>query len=120
MEQQVGTKATGGQSRKLRAQAWIHSHAYLFVLALAFALMGTGLYSAAETTSSATVWNAVMGEAMAWITRLGILVLVIGAIMFALGFRNDDAEQKTRGLSTMVAGGMVGGICLIAGQFLTI
>jgi len=49
-------------------------------------------------------WDAVVGEAADWIVKLGAAVLAVGGIMFGLGWKNDDADSKTRGLQTMVAG----------------
>ena len=33
--------------------------------------------------------------------------MLIGGIMFGLGFKNDDADSKTRGVQTLVAGAIV-------------
>jgi len=110
-------KEAAKRTRAQRASAFVEKYAYVFVLAFVFCLMCGGIAGAATAD---TAWNAVMGEAMKWIARLGIVVVVIGAIMFGLGFKNDDAEQKTRGLGTMVAGGIVGGVCLVAGPLLTV
>lgn len=45
-----------------------------------------------------------------WLLIIGGVVALIGAVMFALGFQREDAEGKTRGLLTMMAGFMVIGI----------
>jgi len=52
-------------------------------------------------------WNAVIGFLVPWIGRLGGVVMLLGGIMFGLGFKNDDADGKTRGLQTLVAGAIV-------------
>jgi hypothetical protein len=49
-------------------------------------------------------WSTVVTAAGEWIERLGAAVLVIGGVMFGLGWKNDDADSRTRGLQTMVAG----------------
>lgn len=46
-----------------------------------------------------------------WLKRIGALVGLIGAVMFGLAIKNNDAEQKQAGLLTMVAGFAVFGIC---------
>ena len=51
-------------------------------------------------------WDEVMNQIQPWISRLGAIVLAVGGIMFALGFKNDDADGKTRGMQTMIAGGL--------------
>lgn len=60
-------------------------------------------------------WNEVMEPVTTWIGRLGGVVIGLGGIMFALGFRNDDADSKTRGLQTMVAGALTMAIAGIIG-----
>jgi len=52
-------------------------------------------------------WNAVIGFVVPWIGRLGGVVMLVGGIMFGLGFKNDDADGKTHGLQTIVAGAIV-------------
>lgn len=47
---------------------------------------------------------------LSWIIRVGIAIAVFGGIQTALGFKNDDADAKVRGLKTFVSGLMVSGI----------
>ena len=47
-----------------------------------------------------------------WVNKFGFAMAFIGAVMFALGFKNDDAEGKTRGLRTMIAGFVVAAVSL--------
>lgn len=45
-----------------------------------------------------------------WVQKIGLVIGFIGGIMFALGWRNDDADSKSRGLQTMISGFMVAGV----------
>lgn len=63
-------------------------------------------------------WNAVIDFLVPWVGRLGGAITFIGAIMFALGFKDDDAESKSRGLKTLIAGCMIIGIALSSSIFL--
>ena len=63
------------------------------------------------------LWNDVSELIQKWVTRLGGVVLFVGGIMFALGWKSHDAEQKSNGISTMVAGGIVIAIAGLASQF---
>ena len=66
------------------------------------------VYILAATTGDAEArWDAVIGFLMPWIGRLGGVVMLLGGIMFALGFKNDDVDGKTRGLQTLIAGAIV-------------
>ena len=49
--------------------------------------------------------------------KIGGVVALIGAVMFALGWQRDDAEGKSRGLMTMMAGFMVIAISQSKGLF---
>ena len=45
-----------------------------------------------------------------WAGRIGLVVAFFGALQTALGFMNDDADSKVRGLKLLAAGFMVFGI----------
>ena len=71
---------------------------------LVFAGEDTGGDTGGSTTAD---WDAIIGTVSTWVTRLGGVVLALGGVMFGLGWKNDDADSKTRGLQTMIAGGVV-------------
>ncbi|MBR5180242.1 MAG: hypothetical protein IKW90_15810 [Lachnospiraceae bacterium] len=52
-----------------------------------------------------------------WIRRVGAAIAFIGAIMFALAIKNDDAERKQAGLMTLAAGFVVWAVCAAADMF---
>lgn len=54
-----------------------------------------------------TKWNAVIGFVTPWIQRMGGVVVLIGAVEFGLGFKNDDPEGKVKGMRTVIAGVIV-------------
>lgn len=53
------------------------------------------------------MFNEIIGWFAIWIGRIGLVVGFIGAIMFGLSIKNDDADAKTRGLMTMASGFVV-------------
>ena len=63
-------------------------------------------------------WNAVINFILPWITRLGGVVILIGAVEFGLAFKSDDAEGKTRGMRTIIAGCIVTAVGLSSSTFL--
>jgi fumarate reductase subunit D len=67
----------------------------------------TALASDAGMIDANAAFDAVMEFLVPWIQRLGAVVMLIGGIMFGLGFKNDDADSKTRGVQTLVAGAIV-------------
>ncbi len=52
-----------------------------------------------------------------WLLKIGGVVALIGAVMFALGWQREDAEGKSRGLMTMMAGFMIVAISQAPGMF---
>lgn len=42
-----------------------------------------------------------------WLTKIGKVIALVGGVMFALGWQREDAEGKSRGLMTLMAGFML-------------
>lgn len=95
------------------------------VLAYLMSVMGdlsTMTVHAGGTTPTPTTaeqkWNTVISFIIPWITRLGGVVILIGAVEFGLAFKNDDAEGKTKGMRTIIAGCIVTAVGLSSDIFL--
>lgn len=70
----------------------------------AFADGGSG---AGGNNAGEEQFNTVIQFFATWIGRIGLVVGFIGAVMFGLAIKNDDADAKTRGLMTMASGFVV-------------
>lgn len=68
-------------------------------------------------TGADAAYQATINFFITWIRRVGWMVAFVGAIMFALAIKNDDAERKQSGLITMVAGFVVAALCLASNMF---
>lgn len=86
---------------KLTAQLVVSA---MSALALAIPVFAEG-GDAADAGSAQ--FNAVVEFFATWIGRIGLIVGFVGAVMFGLAIKNDDADAKTRGLMTMAAGFVV-------------
>jgi len=75
------------------------------------------VFSGVVFADAEDLWNAVAGLIGKWVLRLGGVVIFIGGILFGLGWKNDDAEGKSRGISTMVSGGIVAALAVMVDQF---
>lgn len=64
-----------------------------------------------------TLWSTIATLIEKWVTRLGAVVIFVGGVMFALGWKSDDAEQKSRGISTIIAGAIVMAVAQLTGTF---
>lgn len=60
-----------------------------------------------EGDDGEAMFNEIIGWFARWIGRIGLVVGFIGAVMFGLAIKNDDADAKTRGLMTMASGFVV-------------
>jgi hypothetical protein len=67
--------------------------------------------------SEDALWKTITDLMKTWVTRLGGVVMFVGGIMFGLGWKSDDAEQKSRGVSTIIGGAIVIAIAQIAAKF---
>lgn len=74
------------------------------------------VYAAAGTAEAK--WNSVVNFIVPWITRLGGVVVLIGAVEFGIAFKSDDAEGKTKGMRTIIAGCIVFAVGLSSDLFL--
>lgn len=63
-------------------------------------------------------FNAVIEFFATWIGRIGLVVGFIGAVMFGLAIKNDDADAKTRGLMTLASGFVVFGVTKALDMFM--
>lgn len=68
-------------------------------------------------TGAEEAYTATINFFITWIRRIGMMVAFVGAIMFALAIKNDDAERKQSGLITMVAGFVVAALCFASNMF---
>ena len=61
----------------------------------------------AASTASIDKFVAEIGK---WLIKIGVVVAMVGGVMFALGWQREDSEGKSRGLLTIMAGFMVAAI----------
>ena len=69
-----------------------------------YLLMTSNVYAAGSNTSSI---DSFITSICDWVMKIGGVVAMIGGIMFALGWQREDAEGKSRGLMTVMAGFML-------------
>jgi len=85
-----------------------------FVILINTQIVLAGSYPPADADA---LWANIANFVGTWVFRLGGVVLFVGGILFALGWRSDDAEQKSKGVGSMIAGGMVMGLSALVGVF---
>lgn len=78
----------------------------LIIITIMMAFIFINAAPAADTSKLDNVIKWIL----AWVSRVGIVIAIFGGIQLALGFKNDDADAKIRGLKTLVSGFMVYGV----------
>lgn len=94
--------ALNAKHKKIMASISIAMFMWMMSSVAAFA-EGTGI----PTNAGEAEFNQVITFFATWIGRIGLIVGFVGAIMFGLAIKNEDAEAKTRGLMTLASGFVV-------------
>jgi hypothetical protein len=91
----------------------------LFTIAVVTSLCAVTAFAAggAGGGGSEAAYQSTITFFITWIRRIGMMVAFVGAIMFALAIKNNDAEQKQAGLITMIAGFIVAALCAASDMF---
>ena len=79
----------------------------LMAASMAASLMGITCFAAEGSSEGVETFNTVVEFIVDWVARIGLVVGFIGAVQFALGFKDDSADGKTRGLMCLASGFIV-------------
>lgn len=111
-------KKVNKETELLSIQRGIRAERYVMWITciVLMSLTAISMASAASTTAE-TLWTTVADLIATWVTRLGGVVMFVGGVMFGLGWKNDDAEQKSRGIQTLIAGAIVTAIAGLTSTF---
>ena len=85
--------------RKLRDKVAVIGTTAMGTLILA----ETRVFAASNTESI----DSFINFACDWLTKIGGVIALVGGVMFALGWQREDAEGKSCGLMTLMAGFML-------------
>lgn len=117
MKKEINTKVvdTNKESKATRLGCFLNKNIGMITCILVLGIM---VMSVASATSAAdTLWFKVRDLINTWVTRLGGVVMFVGGVMFGLGWKSDDAEQKSRGISTLIAGAIVVAVAALTTTF---
>lgn len=96
-------KCVRSEDKTLRkASNWVSKNCVTILSAVA--LMTVLCVGSAFADDMWTKIGTVIGT---WTERLGVVITFIGGLMFGLGWKREDADGKSQGISTMIAGGIV-------------
>jgi len=110
---QIKRKAARNGVRLHNIDGFITRNIYCLITAGIIVFMAMGTVFADPDA----LWTTISGLIETWVTRLGAVVMFIGGVMFGLGWKNDDAEQKSRGIQTLIAGAIVAAVAALTTTF---
>lgn len=108
---------TGMNKRKSTIQKiglFLNRNSYIMAVAL---ILCASASTVAFASNADTLWQTIADLLKTWVTRLGGVVMFVGGVMFGLGWKNNDAEQKSQGISTIVAGAIVVAVAALTSTF---
>lgn len=108
------TKVKEKQNKTTLVGTFLNKHIAVITCMLC---MGIMVMSVASASSADSLWTTISELIKTWVTRLGGVIMFVGGIMFGLGWKSDDAEQKSRGISTIISGAIVIAVAALTGTF---
>ena len=101
-------KLTAEQRDRKRSRAVRRITVGMMVMMMFTSLFGiTAFADASGGGDGVSTFNTVIEFIVDWVARIGLVVGFIGAVQFALGFKDDSADGKTRGLMCLASGFIV-------------
>ena len=80
----------------------------LLAASMVMSTMGVTCFAATgSSTEGVDTFNTVVEFIVDWVARIGLVIGFIGPVQFAMGFKDDSADGKTRGLMCLASGFIV-------------
>ena len=79
----------------------------IMAASMAMSCMGVTCFAADGSSAGVDTFNTVVEFIVDWVARIGLVIGFIGAVQFAMGFKDDSADGKTRGLMCLASGFIV-------------
>ena len=79
----------------------------LMAASMVMSSMGITCFATGSTVEGVQTFNTVVKFIVDWVARIGLVIGFIGAVQFAMGFKDDSADGKTRGLMCLASGFIV-------------
>ena len=96
------------QQRDARRMRHINKIAFgAYAVMMAMSVMGVTAFAADGGGEGVETFNTVVEFIVDWVARIGLVIGFIGAVQFAMGFKDDSADGKTRGLMCLASGFIV-------------
>lgn len=83
------------------AKAYVRLNTFVVIM-----IFGMNTVFAADTSSI----DGFISYIREWLIKIGMVLMLIGGVQFAIGWKREDSDGKVQGLLTLMAGGMIIGI----------
>lgn len=103
-------------TKKEQFGLFLNKHANRITACMALCMVMTASFCFAGSGADA-LWNTIAGLIETWVTRLGGVVFFVGGVLFGLGWKDNDASQKSTGINTMIAGGIIMAVAALTSTF---
>lgn len=90
------------------------------VIPAAVSACAMNVYAAGDRADAQGMIDAIMGVLGPGVIALGSLVAVVGGIQTGVGFKDDNADGKTRGFQTLIGGAIIAAVGAIIPASLSI
>ena len=90
------------------------------VIPAAVSACAMNVYAAGDGADAQGMIDAIMGVLGPGVIALGSLVAVVGGIQTGVGFKDDNADGKTRGFQTLIGGAIIAAVGTIIPASLSI
>ena len=94
------------ECKRMRAVSRI-SFGFMLAMMMAQVFGITAFADAAAEPAGVGTFNTVVQFIVDWVARIGLVIAFVGAVQFAMGFKDDSADGKTRGLMCLASGFIV-------------
>ena len=94
------------ERKRMRAVSRV-SFGVMFAMMAAQIFGITAFADAAAEPAGVGTFNTVVQFIVDWVARIGLVIAFVGAVQFAMGFKDDSADGKTRGLMCLASGFIV-------------
>ncbi len=83
------------------------------MLAVPIAVSVCSVVASADDATAQGMIDKIMGVLKPGTVALGSLIAVVGGIQTGVGFKDDNADAKTRGFQTLIGGGIVAAVAAV-------
>ncbi|MCR5166486.1 MAG: hypothetical protein K6C13_04615 [Oscillospiraceae bacterium] len=105
----IGARAMVGATNAVGR--FMNTRAGKFAVAVPMAMSAIAIRASAEGDVSAQEFiDGIMGILGPGVIGLGSLVAVVGGIQTGVGFKDDNADGKTRGFQTLIGGAIIAAV----------